>query len=741
MAFCAPRQLSACLPNIVPKLIEVLADSSSKVQRSGEKALRQIASVIRNPEILGVSNQLISGLLDPANKTNYALQAVLNTKFIHYIDAPSLALIMPVVRRAFEDRNSETRKVAAQIIANIYTLTEHKDMEPYMCDLVPGLQKSLLDPVPEIRTVAARALGAIVAKSTGATSEKLRGSIVPWLKEKLVTAETRDGYILMYIYLPMVFGENFLPYLPQIVPPILKALADENEYVRASALKAGQRLIAQYCSHARRLLLPQLQSALHDENWRIRHASVQLIGDFLFTISGVSGKSTSSTANEDDTMGMEHAGKSIVRALGQQCRDSVLAGLYLARSDVALIVRQAAGHVWKIVVANTPRTLKEIMKVLFEMVVDSLASTCEERQQMGARCLGELVRKMGEKIINEDVLSHYLENLVTPVRNGISDPSPVVRSAAADTFSVLYQMVGHEALDEIITPLLEKLTPDKEDVLDGLCEIMRQNSRQMLPYLLPRLTRPPINVHALCSLASVAGSSLSRQLPRVLDALLSACQTNDQYDPMIDSCEKVVVAVTDDEGVPVLVDYLLKQANKGNVPAIVLLHTYVAKSGVSLNYLMNDLLPGLLHLYMSPNAQIVDHAINAAIGVAQALDQKEMQEAIPVVKKALNFIVAQSKGKPIPGFAHPKALQPLLPMLREAILQGGVELKALAGEALGQMVSVSDVSALKAHVVNITGPLVRVLGDRYPPNVKLAVLDTLSKLLDKELLHVCYAFI
>ncbi|WKY00789.1 hypothetical protein Q1695_015092 [Nippostrongylus brasiliensis] len=807
MAFCAPRQLSACLPNIVPKLIEVLADSSSKVQKSGEKALRQIASVIRNPEILGVTNQLMLGLLDPANKTNFALQAVLNTKFIHYIDAPSLALIMPVVRRAFEDRNSETRKIAAQIIANIYTLTEHKDMEPYMCDLVPGLQKSLLDPVPEIRTVAARALGAIVAKSTGATSEKLRETIVPWLKEKLVSpqstvdrsgaaqglcevlagigaeqlefvmpeiiaatestevsAETRDGYILMYIYLPMVFGEQFLPYLSQVVPPILKALADENEYVRTSALKAGQRLIAQYCSHARRLLLPQLQTALHDENWRIRHASVQLIGDFLFNISGVSGKSTSSTANEDDTMGMEHAGKSIVRALGQQCRDHVLAGLYLSRSDVALVVRQAAGHVWKIVVANTPRTLKEIMKVLFEMVVDSLASTCEERQQMGARCLGELVRKMGEKIINEilpilevnqksedlekrvgvavalheimeniskDVLSHYLENLVSPVRNGICDSSPIVRSAAADTFSVLYQMVGHEALDEIITPLLEKLTPEKEDVLAGLCEIMKQNSRQMLPYLLPRLTRPPINVHALCSLASVAGSSLSRQLPRVLDALLSACQTNDQYDPMIDSCEKVVVAVTDDEGVPVLIDYLLKQANKGNVPAVVLLHTYIAKSGISLNYLMPEVLPGLLNLYSSTSPQIVDHAVNAAIGVAQSLDQKEMQEAIPVVKKALNFMVAHSKGSVIPGFAHPKGLQPLLPMLREAILQGGVELKALAGEALGQIVSVSDLTALKAHVVNITGPIVRVLGDRYPPNVKLAVLETLSKLLDK----------
>jgi len=64
-------------------------------------------------------------------------------------------------------------------------------------------------------------------------------------------------------------------------------------------------------------------------------------------------------------------------------------------------------------------------------------------------------------------------------------------------------------------------------------------------------------------------------------------------------------------------------------------------------------------------------------------------------------------------------------------LNGRADVKEQAALGMGEVISLSTEAALKPSVIHITGPLIRILGDRYGPEVKIAVLDTLTLLLMK----------
>lgn len=78
-----------------------------------------------------------------------------------------------------------------------------------------------------------------------------------------------------------------------------------------------------------------------------------------------------------------------------------------------------------------------------------------------------------------------------------------------------------------------------------------------------------------------------------------------------------------------------------------------------------------------------------------------------------------------------QGIAPVLPIFREGLLNGAAEVKEAAALGLGEVIAVTGAEALKPSVVNITGPLIRILGDRFAWTLKVAVLDTLSMLLVK----------
>lgn len=58
-------------------------------------------------------------------------------------------------------------------------------------------------------------------------------------------------------------------------------------------------------------------------------------------------------------------------------------------------------------------------------------------------------------------------------------------------------------------------------------------------------------------------------------------------------------------------------------------------------------------------------------------------------------------------------------------------MREAAAEGLGELVSVTSEEALKPFVVQITGPLIRIIGDRFPSPIKAAILKTLGLLIAK----------
>ncbi|KAJ3552008.1 hypothetical protein NM688_g4384 [Phlebia brevispora] len=596
MAYCAPKQLSQSLPVVIPRLTEVLTDSHAQVRASANKSLKQFGEVISNPEIQSLVPVFLKAMVDPA-KTPGALSALLKTSFVHYIDHSSLALVVPIIERGLRERGAETKRKAAQIVGNLASLTDSKDFVPYLSELLPLVHVVLVDPVPEARATAAKALGTLVERLgeghfpdlvpdllrtlktdtsgvdrqgaaqglsevlAGLGMERMEGLLPDIIANAQSPRSTvREGFMSLLVFLPATFGTRFQPHLPKIITPILNGLSDTEDYVREAAMRAGRMIVTNYSNKAIDLLLPELEHGMFDPGWRIRQSSITLVGELLFKVSGISGKTEIEEDEEmADTVLAESSRKALVEVLGAERRDRILAALYLARQDAVNVVRQSSAHIWKALVHNTPRTVREILPQLITQVIQLLSSDEPDQQETAARTTVELCRKSGEKILGEIItilrsklqstdervragvcltLCEVMESttdtqreghedeIISMVRVSLVDDAADVRAAAAKAFDTLQEHIGVKAIDETIPTLLEALRQPGHSsgtALQALKEVMSVRASTVFPVLIPTLTASPMtvfNARALASLVSVAGSALSKRLTVILNALV-----------------------------------------------------------------------------------------------------------------------------------------------------------------------------------------------------------------------------
>ena len=808
MAYLDPQQLAVSLPDIIPPLTNVLNDSHKEVRVAANRSLQRFGEVISNPEVQSLANILLKALSDPTKYTDQALDSLIKVSFVHYLDSPSLALIVRILQRGLDDRSSTKRK-SSQIIGSLAHLTERKDVTPHLPILVSGLKVAIVDPVPATRATASKALGSLVEKlgedalpdlipslmstlksdtgagdrlgSAQALSEVLAGLGTGRLEETLPTilqnvastkATVREGFMSLFIYLPACFGNSFANYLSKIIPSILSGLADEIESIRETSLKAGRLLVKNFATKAIDLLLPELDRGLANDSYRIRLSSVELVGDLLFNLTGISGKGEQDEGEED---GAAEAGQSLLEVLGEVRRNKILSSIYICRYDTSGLVRSAAINVWKALVA-TPRTLKELVPTLTQLLIQRLASSNPEQKVIAGNALGEFVRKAGDGVFatllptleaglqtsrdrdnkqgicialreiissaSPETLEEYEKTLISVVRVALIDPDNEVRETAAEAFDSLQRILGKKAVDQVLPPLLNllRIEAEADTALSALLTLLADNTRSniILPNLVPTLLISPIssfNAKAIASLSQVAGPSMTRRLPAILNALMDniiLCKDDTLRNELEDSFDAILLSVDEFDGLNIAMSVMLalvrNDDHRKRAAADVRLSNFFANAHIDYSRYYQDLIRVLLISFDDSDADTVKGAWLALSELTKKLKKEEMESLVHSTRQQLQHVGVP--GANLPGFTLPKGINAILPIFLQGLMNGSADQRTNAALAISDIIDRSSADSLKPFVTQITGPLIRVVSERST-EVKSAIMSTLNNLLEK----------
>lgn len=164
---------------------------------------------------------------------------------------------------------------------------------------------------------------------------------------------------------------------------------------------------------------------------------------------------------------------------------------------------------------------------------------------MAGRCLGELVRKMGGRVIHQimpimsagiqsdaaetrqgvcwglrevlanvtrDQLTEHIADIIPTVQTALVDPDSGVRQAAGSAMGVLFKTGGGSGVEGVLPSLLAGIDGDERQfnaAVEGL-RVLLSVRIQTLNALVPKLLRTPLRTPAVRALGAVAQVTCAR---------------------------------------------------------------------------------------------------------------------------------------------------------------------------------------------------------------------------------------
>lgn len=158
----APVQITYRVAELLPVISEAMWDTKKEVKERAYKAMERLCTLISNKDIERFIPELIKCIAKPENvpETVHLLGA---TTFVTQVEQPTLALMVPLLDRGLNERETAIKRKAAVIVDNMCKLVDDPNIvNPFLPKMWPALQKNYENIAdPEARGKTKQALDTI----------------------------------------------------------------------------------------------------------------------------------------------------------------------------------------------------------------------------------------------------------------------------------------------------------------------------------------------------------------------------------------------------------------------------------------------------------------------------------------------------------------------------------------------------------------------------------------------------
>jgi hypothetical protein len=283
-------------------------------------------------------------------------------------------------------------------------------------------------------------------------------------------------------------------------------------------------------------------------------------------------------------------------------------------------------------------------------------------------------------------------------------------------------------------------------VFNGIKELVRIQGGPILEHLIPLLTQDPIGVSkakTLASLASVAGDYLSIYMNTVLRSLFIVVENLEKDPDDSFNIQKILSELfcsisqgSLDSFLEYVLHYLITARSVFGVNKICEgMESFVLNNKIDFSEHIDAIFQTLCPLFIQEKENIYVSSWKVVNAICGSVPVETLATHLNIMRKCiqdLSFDRFNNQARDrIPALCLKNGIQPFIPVYQYCLMNGSQEAREDAAKSIGELVALTDLESFKPFVIKVTGPLIRIVGDRFHEGIRSAILNTLGIILRK----------